>query len=345
MKQTILVTGGTGYIGAWVVKGLLEHGHTVRATVRNIQQKEKYQFLQDIAEKSDGSIEFWEADLLKKGSFDEAAKGCDAIAHVASPFKLKVKDGQKDLIDPAVIGTNNVLEAANKSGTVKKVVLTSSVAAIYGDNMDMKNQDLTSFNEEHFNTSSSLTHQPYSFSKVEAEKKAWAIAKHQSGWQLIVMNPSFVMGPFLSSHSESESLKFMADMLTGKFRTGAAELYFGFVDVRDVAKAHVFALENKVEGRFILSERVADMLAIASIIRKLFGNKFKLPTSNNPKWLVSLIGRFFGLSPKFVKNNVGIPIKLDNSKSIQQLHMNYIPLEQTIKDMVEQWEILQKKFP
>lgn len=338
MKQTILVTGGTGYIGAWVVKGLLEHGHTVRVTVRNVRQKEKYQFLVDIAETTDGTIEFWEADLLKTGSFDDAAKGCDAIAHVASPFKLNVKDAQKDLVDPAVIGTSNVLEAANKAGSVKKVVLTSSVAAIHGDNIDMKNQNLTSFTEEQFNTSSSLAHQPYSFSKVEAEKKAWAIAKQQSGWQLVVMNPSFVMGPSLSAHSESESLKFMTDMLTGKFRTGAAELYFGFVDVRDVAAAHVYALENKAEGRHILAERVADMLAVANIIRNLYGNKYKLPTSNNPKWLVSLIGRFFGLSPKYVKNNIGIPIKLDNSKSIQQLHVKYIPLEQTIKDMVEQWE-------
>ena len=130
----------------------------------------------------------------------------------------------------------------------------------------------------------------------------------------------------------------MTDMLTGKFRTGAAELYFGFVDVRDVATAHIFALEHEAKGRFILAERVADMLAIANIIRKLYGNTYKLPTSNNPKWLVSLIGRFFGLSPRYVKNNVGIPIKLDNSKSIRQLKMQYIPLEQTIKDMVDQWE-------
>ena len=148
MKQTILVTGGTGYIGAWVVKGLLEHGHTVRVTVRNIQQKEKYQFLLDLAKKAEGSLEFWEADLLKTGSFDEAAKGCDSIAHVASPFKLNVKDAQKDLVDPAVIGTTNVLQAANKSGSVKKVVLTSSVAAIHGDNIDMKNHNLTSFTED-----------------------------------------------------------------------------------------------------------------------------------------------------------------------------------------------------
>jgi nucleoside-diphosphate-sugar epimerase len=338
MKHTILVTGGTGYIGSWVVKGLLEKGHTVRLTVREKNKKEKYQFLTDIAEKNEGSLEIWEADLLKSGSFDEAAKGCDSIAHIASPCKLNVKDAQKDLLDPAVKGTTNVLEAANKSKSVKKVVLTSSVAAIYGDNIDMKNENLTIFTEEHFNTSSTLSHQPYAYSKVQAEKKAWKMAKQQSAWELIVLNPFIVLGPSLTSISQSASLKFMTDMLSGKFKTGVSELYLGYVDVRDVAKAHVFCLENKAEGRHILSERVTEMLSFANIIRAHYGATYKLPKSNNPKWLVSIIGGLFGLSRKYVKNNVGIPIQVDATKSIEKLNLNYIPLEQTIKDMVEQWE-------
>lgn len=342
MKHTILVTGGTGYIGSWVVKGLLEHGHTVRLTVRNKSQKEKYQFLTDIAKKNEGSLEIWEADLLITGSFDEVAKGCDSIAHMASPFILKVKDAQRDLVDPAVKGTTNVLEAANKSNSVKKVVLTSSVVAIYGDNIDMKNQNLSILTEEHFNTSSSLSHQPYPYSKVQAEKKAWEMAKQQSFWELIVINPSFVMGPSLTSISQSESLKFMTDMLTGKFKFGAAELYMAYVDVRDVAKAHIFCLENKAEGRHILSERVTDMLSFANIIREHYGNTYKLPKSNNPKWLISLIGGLFGLSRKYVKNNVGIPIQLDTNKSIEKLNLNYISLEQTVKDMVEQMESFER---
>ncbi len=331
MKYTILATGGTGYIGSWVVKGLLEKGHTVRLSVRDKSKKEKYQFLIDIAKKNAGTLEIWEADLLKSGSFDEAAKGCDSIAHIASPCKLNVKDAQKDLLDPAVNGTTNVLEAANKSKSVKKVVLTSSVAAIYGDNIDMKNENLTIFTEEHFNTSSTLSHQPYAYSKVQAEKKAWKMAKQQSAWELIVLNPVIVLGPSLTSISQSASLKFMTDMLSGKFKTGVPEIYWGYVDVRDVAKAHVFCLENKAEGRHILSERVTEMLS-----RAHYGATYKLPKSNNPKWLVSIIGGLFGLSRKIVKNNVGIPIRMDTTKSIEKLNLNYIPLEQTIKDMVEQ---------
>ncbi len=338
MKQTALVTGGTGYIGSWVVKGLLENGHSVRLPIRDKNRKEKYQFLVDLAQKSEGSLEIWEADLLKMGSFDEMAKGCETIVHIASPFILNVKDAKRDLVDPAVIGTSNVLEAANKSGSVKKVVLTSSVVAIYGDNIDMKNQDLSVFTEDQFNTSSSLKHQPYAYSKVEAEKKAWEMAGQQSEWELIVLNPSFVMGPSLTSTSQSESLKFITDLLSGKQKSGTAELNMAFVDVRDVAIAHIYCVENKASGRHILSERVTDMLSFVNIIGKLYGDKYKLPKSYLPKWLLGLIGGLFGLSPKFVKNNVGIPLKLDSTKSKEKLNLKYIPLEQTMKDMVDQME-------
>jgi nucleoside-diphosphate-sugar epimerase len=336
MKKTILVTGGTGYIGSWVVKGLLEKGHTVRLTVRDKNRKDKYQYLIDIEEKTNGTLELWEADLLKEGSYDKAANGCDTIVHMASPFKLKVKNAQKDLIDPALLGTKNVLNAANNAPSVKKVVLTSSVVAIYGDNIDMTNQNLSSFTEEQFNTSSSVDHQPYPYSKVLAEKLAWEMEKAQSKWQLSVLNPSFVMGPSLTKTSESESLKFMTDLLSGKMRTGVPVLNMGFVDVRDVASAHIYCIENQAEGRHILAERTTDMLSFSNIIRSEYGDKYKLPKTITPKWLVSIVGGLFGLTRKYVKNNIGYPLKFDNTKSIEKLHLQYTPLEKTVKDMIEQ---------
>lgn len=337
--KIILVTGGTGYIGAWVIKKLLEKNYIVRMTVRDKDQTHKYQFLQSMAEKGQGKLEIFEANLLTEGSFDKAAKGADAVIHVASPFTLRFKDAQKDLVDPALLGTRNVLNAATRSGTVKRVVLTSSVAAVYGDNIDMQKQGLKEFTEEHFNTTSSVSHQPYSYSKTIAEKEAWKLAELQSNWKLVVINPSFVLGPPLTGSSDSESLNLMEDILKGKFFMGAPELYFGFVDVRDVAEAHVFALEKEdAIGRHILAERTMSIVELTRILKKLYGKKYLLPIMKAPKTLLMIIGSLFNATPRFVKRNVGYPVRFNTTKSRKELGINYTPIEKTLKDMVEKME-------
>jgi len=337
--KTILVTGGTGYIGSWVVKYLLENGNTVRLTVRDKSKKSKYNYLQAIATNNSGSLEIWEADLLKPDSYDDAAKGADWVFHMASPFTLKFKNAQKELIDPALKGTENVLSAVAKSGTVKKVVLTSSVAAVHGDNADMAEANLSELDESHWNTSSSVNHQPYSYSKTLAEKKAWEIAENQSNWKLIVINPSFVVGPTLTKQTKSGSLDFMNDIISGKFKTGAPDLSFGFVDVRDVAKAHILAAENDAaEGRNILAERTMSVIELAKIIENQFPKKYKLPKMKAPKFLMYIIGGLFGITGKFVKRNIGYPLKLNATKSKKQLGLEYYPIEDSIRDMIASME-------
>lgn len=339
MSRTILVTGGTGYIGSWVVKYLLEDGNTVRLTLRNKDKVEKYNFLVDIALKAGAKLEIWEADLLKEGSFDAAAEGCDMVFHLASPFTLKFKDAQTELILPALKGTENVLNAATKSKTVKRVVLTSSVAAIHGDNIDMKEQGLTEFTENNWNTTSSPTHQPYSYSKTLAEKKAWEIEATQNQWSLVVINPSFVMGPSLEKTSNSGSIQFMKDLIGGTYRAGAPDLNFGFVDVRDVAKAHILAAENpSANGRHILCERTMSMVELVDIIKKAFPNKYKLPIMKAPKFLMFIIGWMFGLSGKFISRNIGHKISLNSSKSKEALGLDYYPIEESIKEMIKAME-------
>ena len=336
MKQTILVTGGAGYIGSWIVKDLIEKGHTIRVSVRDKSKTEKYNHLLELDKKSSGTVELWEANLTVPNSFDAVAKGCDSIIHVASPFTLSLKNPQQNLIDPALKGTQNVLNAATKSGTVKKIVLTSSIAAIFGDNMEWDASKLPNgFDENQFNETSSLTHQPYSYSKVLAEKEAWKIHGGQTMWDLVVINPGFVMGPALTTTSNSGSIDFMNDVLSGKFKMGAPELQFSFVDVRDIAKAHILALENpKAKGRHVITNVEMNVMKLTSIIETAFPNQFKLPKMNAPKWLMLILGPLFGITRQFVKLNIGHPLKLNNSKGKKELGMTYRSIENTIVDMV-----------
>ncbi len=334
MKK-VLITGGTGYLGSWIVKILLEKGYEVNLTVRDKSNTGKYQFLVDIANSSNGVLNVWEANLLKEGSYTEAMQGCDTVFHVASPFTLRYKDAQKELIDPALLGTRNILEAVNKVSTIKRVVLTSSVVAVHGDNVDMKNQDLSTFNEEHFNTSSSIDHQPYPYSKVLAEKEAWRIVESQNHWSLVTINPGFIMGPVLNTSSNSESIEFIRNMIGGKYSSGVPSLKMAYVDVRDVTEAHVFAAENeRVSGRNLLVNKTYAVFEIAKKLEVLFPKKYKLPKMEAPKWLIYLIAPMFGVTREFIAKNAGYDIQFDNKKSVSQMGIKYRPIEDTLKSMV-----------
>jgi nucleoside-diphosphate-sugar epimerase len=337
-KETpVLVTGGSGYIASWVVQQLLEQGYKVNATVRNKSKVAKVDHLLKLQNKFVGKLELFEADLMKEGSFAEAMKGCELVIHMASPFKINVKDAQKELIDPALKGTSNILKEVNNTATVKRVVLTSSVVAIYGDAVDIKNTKNGVFTEEYWNTTSSLKYQPYGYSKTVAEKEAWKIQGGQSRWDLVVINPSFVMGPSLSDRTDGESTDFMIQLLSGSFKTGAPYLSFGYVDVRDVAAAHILAgTKESASGRHITCATSKTMLETADILRKELGDKYKLPSKELPKFLMYLVGPFAGFSWKFVSNNVGIPMGFDNSYSKKDLGLVYRDLSETFRDQADQ---------
>ena len=334
-SKPILVTGGSGYIASWIVKYLLEDGYTVRATVRNKSKEEKYQHLLDIT--TTGKLEIFEADLLKDGAFDKAVEGCEIVMHTASPFLLDIKDPQKELVDPALKGTRNVLSAASKSSSIKRVVLTSSVVSIYGDAKECKQTDNNRFDESVWNTTSSLKHQPYSFSKVLAEKEAWKIADAQSNWDMVVINPGFVLGPSLTKYSASESIKLMKDLLKGKLMFGVPDLCFAYVDVRDVATAHIMAaFTPEAKGRHITVESSGPMLNMANAIRSEYGKKSRLPKGKVPKWLLMIIGPTQGLSRQYIKDNVGYEINFDNSKIKEELGMKFRPFNETVLDHANQ---------
>jgi nucleoside-diphosphate-sugar epimerase len=335
--KPILVTGGTGYLASWIVKQLLDEGREVRTTVRNLAQKEKFAHLTAIAVKSKGTLRFFEADLLKTGSFLEAMKDCELVIHTASPFIISgVKNAQKELIEPALEGTRNVINSVNATSSVKRVVLTSSVVAIFGDAADQSSTENDIFTEEHWNFSSSVDHQPYSYSKTLAEKLAWELAGKQNRWDLLTINPGFIMGPSLSKRTDSTSIGIMIQMATGKFKTGVPTGKMGFVDVRDVAKSHILAgFTPESSGRHICVSDLKTFLDLANAIRTEHPN-YPLPKSFIPKRLFWLIAPLTGFTRKYVKLNVGFDLKFDNSYIRKDLGLEFIPFEKTISDHFNQ---------
>jgi len=337
-SKPVLVTGATGYLASWIVKGLLEKGITVHAAIRGVEDRLKRKHLDDIAAAVNGRIKYFETDLLIPGSYGSAMEGCDLVFHTASPFFLDSKDAQKELIDPAFKGTRNVLDSVNKTPSVKRVVLTSSVAAIYGDTIDSKNVPDGIFDESVWNTSSTPIQSEYSYSKTVAEKEAWKICGEQNRWDLIVINPSLVLGPALNPHSEFESKKFMLQMGNGDLKSGVPDIKLGIVDVRNVSEAHLNAGYNPdANGRYIISSDSMDFLTIGKYLLEKFGNKYPIPTRVAPKFLVWLIAPMIGIKRNFVSRNVGYAVHFNNTKSKKELAIDYISVKDTVIDFFQQF--------
>ena len=264
--------------------------------------------------------------------------GCGTVFHIASPFQLDVEDPQRDLIEPAVEGTRNVLEEVNRMPTVDRVVLTSSCAAIYGDNIDLDATPDGVFTEEIWNTSASLTHQPYSYSKTLAEKKAWELHDAQDRWRLVVMNPPAIYGPGIRLHADAESFKIITQLGDGTMAAGVPRFGIGVVDVRDVAEAHLRgAFLPNAEGRHVISGHDSDFVEMARIIAAKYPD-YRLPKRAAPKFLIWLLGPFINkaLTRRMVSLNVDRPWRGDNTKSREKLGMTYRSLETTLCDHFQQ---------
>lgn len=340
-KAPVLVTGGSGYIAGWIIKYLLEEGHTVHATVRDPAKKSSVTHLEAIAKSAPGTLKLYKADLLDQGSFDAAMQGCQLVMHTASPFVLDgYSDAHEALVRPAVEGTRNVLESVERTASVKRVVLTSSIASVLGDNADSTAAPGGIFTEAQWNTTSSVDHNPYQYSKVAAEREAWRLCEAQGKkprWDLVTINPVMVFGPSLTKGSASGSIDTLLKMGRGKFRTGVPDLHYGYVDVREVARAHLLAgFTPDAAGRHILSAAVLSMLDMANILREKFGSAYHFPSIVLPKALVWLAGPFNGVTRKFVARNVGIPLRIDNRKSREALGVQYRPVTDTLTEHFQQ---------
>ncbi|WP_330268568.1 NAD-dependent epimerase/dehydratase family protein [Streptomyces griseorubiginosus] len=337
----VLVTGGSGFVGSHLVRRLLERGYEVHATVRSLANAAKVRPLRDMQDAFPGGLSLFEADLLQQGSFDEAMAGCRVVFHVASPFFMpeKIKDGQKDMVDPALIGTRNVLAGIERTPSVERLVFTSTVGAIFGDYADVRDMEGQILSERYFNTSSTVENNPYHYAKTVAERAGWDAEAAQDRWRMVSLNPGLILGPSLTSASESGSLFLLEELFKGYFFYGAPDFSFTTVDVRDVADAHIAAAEKPdAKGRYILAARtMTSFIEMSRVIRARHPRDRRLPRTALPHWPVRVLGPAFGLTQDYIRKHLGIRFEVDNSRSVNELGLAYRPVEETVLDHYEAW--------
>jgi nucleoside-diphosphate-sugar epimerase len=285
--STVLVTGGSGFIGSHTILQLLAAGHQVRTTVRNLKRESDVRAMlkQGGAEPGD-RLAFFVADLAKDAGWPEAIEGCDYVLHVASPLPANVPKHEDELIVPAREGTLRVLCASRDKG-VKRVVLTSSFAAIgYGHP-----QRKEPFAETDWTDPVGSEVSAYVKSKALAERAAWDFMAREGGnLELSVVNPVGVFGPVLGP-DYSTSILLVQRLMDGAL-PGAPRLYFGVVDVRDVADLHIRAMTHPAANgeRFLaVAGDFMSMADIAKVLKDRMGVFAKrVPTRQLPDWLVRI---------------------------------------------------------
>lgn len=336
-----LVTGATGYVAAHLTRMLLETGHTVHATVRSLGNASKLRPLHTLQQRFAGRLSLFEADLLIPGSFDAAMAGCTVVHHLASPFLLpeKITDGRRQMLEPALEGTRNVLASVERTASVQRVVMTSTVGAIFGDYIDVRQMKDGVLSEAYFNTTSTLETNPYHLSKVEAEKEAWRLHGLQQRWGLVTINPGMILGPSLTPESASGSLFLLDEMLRGVLFYGMPDLCLTTVDVREVAVAHMRAAERPgAHGRYILADKqMISFVEISKVLRRVHPRPWLLPRHTIPNWVVRLIGPAFGLTPDYIRKHLGIRFPVDNQRSVDELGLTYRPIGETLTDHARAW--------
>lgn len=340
-NSKVLVTGATGYVGAHVCQQLLLHGYKVRGTVRNASDEQKLNRLrQQITEglpENLPELEFVEADLLKEENWPPAVAGCQYVCHVASPFPLLVPNDPDVIIKPAVDGTLAVLKAASADGNVRRVVLTSSLAAIHDVKvLDGKQDPDKLYNEDDWVEPEKV--EAYSQSKILAEKAAHKFVEglpQEEGkkkLELVVINPSYVLGPLLTESVSSSVLGIKR--LLDRSVPALPKFNMAICDVRDVALAHVKTLESPehVGKRYLIVSECKWMKDIARMVQKEFKPLgYFVPTMLVPNTFVWL-GSFVDKSTALLVPRLNKEFKLDNKRMIEDLKITPTEVEKTVID-------------
>lgn len=322
MAKTVLITGISGFIAKHVALEFLKAGYKVRGTVRSKAKGEKVvETLKKHFDKA--KVEIFEADLSSDAGWEDAVKGCDAVAHVASPFPLAQPKDENELIKPAVDGTLRVLRAAKAAGVKRFVQTSSTVAIMFGHG-----NDKTNFNEESWSVVNGPGMTPYAKSKTLAEKAARDFVAAEGGdMHFSTVNPGLVLGPSLDGDIGA-SLELVQMMLNGKY-PGAPKLMMPVVDVRDIAKMHLLAMESDEPsgGRYSGVASLNWLMEIATALREGLGDSAKkAPKFELPNFVVRIVG-LFDPAVKAIVPDIGIERKLDNSHTKKALGIEFIPMK------------------
>lgn len=339
MEERILVTGASGYLASWVVEHLLREGLKVHGTVRNLHDRVKLAHLRKLAADYPHQLTLFDADLLVPKSFDAAMEGCTLVIHTASPYLIEeVKVPDEQLLRPALEGTQNVLGSVERTLSVRRVVLTSSVVALYNNAREVNETGSSLVKPDDINHSSSLASNPYAYAKTQAEQWAWQQQKKQHRWSLITIHPGAIFGPSLSRRVDSTSINMMRQFINGSFRRGVPRLWLGLVDVRNAAEAHMrAALNGEDQARYIVVSESLRLLDMARLIdAERFNITDKLPNSEAPKWLLWFIAPLVGMRRNYISNNVNFPLDFDSEASRENLKLEYFKPEKTLNDHVAQ---------
>lgn len=328
MKK-ILITGISGFIAQHCAAQLLSKGYAVRGSVRNKSKKNE---IIDSFKKNNISIEnleFCTLDLLKDEGWQKAMETCDYVFHIASPYSLKVPKDENEFIKPAVEGTLRALKFA-KEAKIKRLVLTSSIVAMIGED-SQKNKVLNPTNWTDLNWRE-IT--PYIKSKTKSEMKAWEFIQNQNQdhiLELTTIHPGAVYGPTISNNLNGESMSMMVKLITGKMPF-LPKTAIAISDVRDVAKAHILAIEkeNANNKRLIVTtDKAYSIIELAQLLKK--EGFEKVGSIEAPNWLLYFLA-YFDTEIKGMIPFVGKTISTDISLTKEILGLEPIDVKKTIID-------------
>lgn len=336
-STTVLVTGGSGFVGSHLILQLLADGYVVRTTIRSLKKEQAVRkMLKDAGAETGDKLSFFEANLEKDDGWKEAITGCEYVHHVASPFPLEMPKHEDELIIPAREGALRVLRASRDAG-VKRVIMTSSFAAVgYGHaarKEPFTEKDWTILDDP------KIPVPPYQKSKTLAERAAWDFIQKEGGsLELATINATGIFGPALGTDI-STSLEIVRKLMDGSVSVGAPRLQFGCCDVRDVGDVHIRAMQNpaaKGERFLVVNDGpCSSFLDIGNIIRKNRPDHAKkVPTRELPNWLIKFAA-MLDPSLKQIIPELGKNMSISNEKAKKILGWTPRTTDDSITDTVD----------